>query len=60
MKEIDKLLGEIEGLPLDAETRELINALSDHVLMGEYEGAITVIDEINRVTLGAEPRRNNI
>jgi CheY-like chemotaxis protein/HPt (histidine-containing phosphotransfer) domain-containing protein/anti-sigma regulatory factor (Ser/Thr protein kinase) len=40
MKAIDKLLEEIEQLPLDTETRELINAVSDKVLMGEYEGAI--------------------
>jgi signal transduction histidine kinase/CheY-like chemotaxis protein/HPt (histidine-containing phosphotransfer) domain-containing protein len=46
MKEIDRLLEEIEGLPLDAKTQELVNAVSDKVLMGEYEGAITVIDEI--------------
>jgi signal transduction histidine kinase/CheY-like chemotaxis protein len=40
MKEIDKLLGEIEQLPLDEETREAINAVSDKVLMGEYGGAV--------------------
>jgi HPt (histidine-containing phosphotransfer) domain-containing protein len=55
MKEIDKLLGEIEQLSLGAETRERINAVSDKVLMGEYEEAITMIDEIDHVTLGAEP-----
>jgi HPt (histidine-containing phosphotransfer) domain-containing protein len=52
MKEIDKLLEEIEGLPLDAETREAISAVSDKVLMGEYEEAITMIDEIDHVTGG--------
>ncbi|MDR2434219.1 MAG: response regulator [Treponema sp.] len=40
MKEIDKLLEEIEGLSLDAETRKGINAVSDKVLMGEYAGAL--------------------
>jgi signal transduction histidine kinase/CheY-like chemotaxis protein len=40
MKEIDRLLGEIEALPLDGETRERINALSDDVLMGEYDKAL--------------------
>jgi HPt (histidine-containing phosphotransfer) domain-containing protein len=49
MKEIDQLFEEIERLPLDAETRERINAVSDKVLMGEYTGAITVIDEIDHV-----------
>jgi HPt (histidine-containing phosphotransfer) domain-containing protein len=50
MKEIDRLFEEIERLPLDAETRERINAVSDKVLMGEYAGAITAIDAIDRVT----------
>jgi signal transduction histidine kinase/CheY-like chemotaxis protein/HPt (histidine-containing phosphotransfer) domain-containing protein len=40
MKEIDKLFEEIDRLPLDAEAREQINAVSDKVLIGEYEGAI--------------------
>jgi HPt (histidine-containing phosphotransfer) domain-containing protein len=52
MKEIDRLFEEIERLSLDTETRELINTVSDKVLMGEYAGAITVIDEIDRVTGG--------
>jgi CheY-like chemotaxis protein len=46
MKEIDKLLEEIEQLPLNAGMKEAIDAVSDKVLMGEYEGAIAVIDEI--------------
>jgi CheY-like chemotaxis protein len=52
MKDIDRLLEEIEGLPLDAETREQITALSDKVLMGEYQEAIVVIDKTDRVTGG--------
>jgi signal transduction histidine kinase/DNA-binding response OmpR family regulator len=44
MKEIDKLLEEIEQLPLDTETREQINAVSDKVLMGEYTEAIETIN----------------
>jgi signal transduction histidine kinase/ActR/RegA family two-component response regulator/HPt (histidine-containing phosphotransfer) domain-containing protein len=44
MKEIDKLLEEIEQLSLDAETREQINVISDKVLMGEYEGAIESVN----------------
>jgi CheY-like chemotaxis protein len=43
MKEIDRLLEETEGLSLDAGMRERINAVSDNVLMGEYEGAIETI-----------------
>jgi signal transduction histidine kinase/CheY-like chemotaxis protein/HPt (histidine-containing phosphotransfer) domain-containing protein len=52
IKEIDRLLEEIEGLPLDAAMREAINAVSDKVLMGEYEEAITMIDEIDIITGG--------
>jgi CheY-like chemotaxis protein len=46
MKEIDRLLEEFEQLPLDAETRERINAVSDKILMGEYADAVMVIDAI--------------
>jgi hypothetical protein len=49
MKEIDKLFEEIEQLPLDTETREQINAVSDKVLLGEYQAAI---DEINGISTG--------
>jgi HPt (histidine-containing phosphotransfer) domain-containing protein len=52
MKEIDKLFEEIEKLPLGVETREQINAVSDKVLMGEYEGAIAAIDKMSRITGG--------
>jgi hypothetical protein len=44
MKRIDKLLEEIEGLSLDAKNREAVDAVSDQVLMGEYQGAIDFID----------------
>jgi CheY-like chemotaxis protein len=44
MKEIDRLLEKIEQLPLEMETRKQINAISDKVLMGEYEGAIETIN----------------
>jgi hypothetical protein len=43
MKETDRLLGEIERLPLDTETRERIDSISDKVLLGEYEGAAETI-----------------
>jgi CheY-like chemotaxis protein len=52
MKEIDRLLETIETAAVDARMRETINAVSDKVLMGEYEGAIAVINEIDRVTGG--------
>ncbi|MDR1059487.1 MAG: response regulator, partial [Treponema sp.] len=44
MREIDRLLGEIERLPLDEKDQDSINAVSDKVLMGEYQGAIETID----------------
>jgi HPt (histidine-containing phosphotransfer) domain-containing protein len=43
MKEIDKLLEEIEKMPLDEKTRETVNAVSDKVLMGEYREAVELI-----------------
>jgi HPt (histidine-containing phosphotransfer) domain-containing protein len=43
MKEIDRLVEKIEQLPLDKETREAINLVSDKTLLGEYEGAIETI-----------------
>jgi signal transduction histidine kinase/CheY-like chemotaxis protein len=52
MKEIDSLLEEIEDLSLDAETREQVSAVSDMVLMGEYEG---VIESVN-ILLAAKER----
>jgi signal transduction histidine kinase/CheY-like chemotaxis protein len=52
MKDIDRLLEEIEGLPLDTKTMEGISVISDKVLLGEYEGAIEVIDEMDRLVKG--------
>jgi signal transduction histidine kinase/CheY-like chemotaxis protein len=46
MKEIDRILAELEKLPLDAETGEQINAISDTVLMGEYQTAIEIINNL--------------
>ncbi|MDR3172634.1 MAG: response regulator [Treponema sp.] len=40
MKNIDRLLEDLETAAMDSKTREGINAVSDKVLMGEYEGAI--------------------
>jgi HPt (histidine-containing phosphotransfer) domain-containing protein len=53
MKEIDKLLEELEKAVADAETREAVRVVSDKVLMGEYAAAIEAINEINnRITGG--------
>jgi signal transduction histidine kinase/CheY-like chemotaxis protein len=43
MKEIDKLLEEIEKMSLDEKTRETISAVSDKVLLGEYGKAVEII-----------------
>jgi HPt (histidine-containing phosphotransfer) domain-containing protein len=43
MKETDRILEEMEQLPLGVEAMGLINTVSDKVLMGEYEGAIETI-----------------
>jgi signal transduction histidine kinase/CheY-like chemotaxis protein/HPt (histidine-containing phosphotransfer) domain-containing protein len=52
MRRIDQLLEELEGLSLDAETREQINAVSDKVLMGEYGGAAAAVEKMGRVAGG--------
>jgi CheY-like chemotaxis protein len=43
MKEIDRLLEEIEKMPLDEKAREAVNAVSDKVLIGEYGEALQVL-----------------
>jgi CheY-like chemotaxis protein len=45
MKEIDRLLAELEKAAVNTETRERIDAVSDQVLMGEYVEAIDFIDD---------------
>ncbi|MDR2434218.1 MAG: response regulator [Treponema sp.] len=52
MKEIDRLLEELEQLTLDAETRETINAVSDKVLMGEYGEALERVNALFDNTAG--------
>jgi HPt (histidine-containing phosphotransfer) domain-containing protein len=54
MKEADRLLAELEGAA-DSKTRERIDAVSDKVLMGEYNGAVA---EINRLSAELAPRAN--
>jgi signal transduction histidine kinase/CheY-like chemotaxis protein len=46
MKEIDKLLEELETTAADEETREQISAVSDRALMGEYAEAVEAISAI--------------
>jgi CheY-like chemotaxis protein/HPt (histidine-containing phosphotransfer) domain-containing protein len=52
MKEIDRLLEEIEKMSLDAETREGIDVVSDKVLMGEYAGALETANTLFDNTAG--------
>jgi CheY-like chemotaxis protein len=51
MKEIDRLLAELDKTAADAETRERIDAVSDKVLMGEYREAV---DELDRLSANGE------
>jgi CheY-like chemotaxis protein/nitrogen-specific signal transduction histidine kinase len=51
MREIDRLLGELEGTAADSETREAIDAIADMTLVGEYAEAVMAIDETLRVSL---------
>jgi HPt (histidine-containing phosphotransfer) domain-containing protein len=46
MKRIDKVLEELEGLPLDEKDRDAVNAVSDKILMGEYRNAQEELDTI--------------
>jgi HPt (histidine-containing phosphotransfer) domain-containing protein len=43
MKNIDRLFEELETAAMDTKMREGTNAVSDKVLMGEYEGAIDAV-----------------
>jgi hypothetical protein len=52
MEEIDSLLGELEKMPLDAEERGKIDAVSDLVLIGEYREAVKIADNILRERAG--------
>jgi CheY-like chemotaxis protein len=42
----DRLLTDLEGNPLDTKTREAVEAVSDHVLITEFDAAIDVIDAL--------------
>jgi CheY-like chemotaxis protein len=52
MKEIDRLLGELEQAATDAETLKRIEAVSDKILMGEYGEAG---DELDRLSVASAP-----
>jgi CheY-like chemotaxis protein len=44
MKETDRLLAEIEGMPLDAALRNKIIAVSDQVLITEFSEALAILE----------------
>jgi signal transduction histidine kinase/CheY-like chemotaxis protein/HPt (histidine-containing phosphotransfer) domain-containing protein len=52
MKEIDRLIGELEESSLSGQAREAVEKISDQVLMGEYENAIEGIDRMMDGTHG--------
>jgi hypothetical protein len=48
MKETDRLLEELEGLPLGKDDRDAINTVSDRILMGEYKAAAAEIARLEQ------------
>jgi uncharacterized protein HemY len=46
IKKIDRLLEELEKNPLDAKIREDLDAVSDKVLMGDYQDAVEAVAEM--------------
>jgi len=46
--DIDRILEELNRKPLDAQTREALEKISDDVLMTEFESALKTIDEVLR------------
>jgi CheY-like chemotaxis protein len=51
MREVDRLLEELDQRPLDIKTRDTINDISDRVLMGEYKESKNLIDRLLRLDL---------
>jgi signal transduction histidine kinase/CheY-like chemotaxis protein/HPt (histidine-containing phosphotransfer) domain-containing protein len=46
--DIDRIMEELNQKPLDAQTREALEKISDDVLMTEFESALKTIDEVLR------------
>jgi len=51
--DIDRILEELNKKPLDAETREALEKISDEVLMTEFDNALKIIREIIRKNINA-------
>jgi CheY-like chemotaxis protein/nitrogen-specific signal transduction histidine kinase len=54
MRAIDRLLEEIEKIPLDGKTMESIGVISDKVLMGEYREALDEVDRLEKALISAK------
>jgi CheY-like chemotaxis protein/HPt (histidine-containing phosphotransfer) domain-containing protein len=46
LKDIDNILDELNRIPQDQKTKEILELISDQVLMTEFESAAKVIDEL--------------
>jgi CheY-like chemotaxis protein len=49
MKEIDAHIAKIEKLPLTAKNTDIVNSISDSVLMGEYTTAIELLTQLQQM-----------
>jgi len=49
LTEIDRLLNEINGKPMDENTRHVLEVISDDVLMTEFDHAIKNIEELTNI-----------
>jgi len=45
-KEIDRLLADLEKIPLDSETRDALEKISDEVLITEFDKALEIINDL--------------
>jgi HPt (histidine-containing phosphotransfer) domain-containing protein len=46
MKEIDRLIAQLEDQPVEAKAKDTVSAFSDQVLIGEYKEVIEAIDHL--------------
>jgi len=54
--EINRIMEELEQEPLDAKTKEILERISDAVLMGEFESALRIIEGLfAKTTTGRDP-----
>ena len=53
--EIDRILDELSNKSLDSKLRELLEEISDYVLMAEYQKAGEILDSIESMIAGVQP-----